>query len=1463
MSIMNQHEMMQNAFVEAKDIMNQIFTVMGAPNDWQIRHMTFDELVAGLYKILGLWEGEYRDDVNITEDAILEGYTAYNKQLKKIIGKIPKLAEQIYTPGVNDQIITRGVYLDGDQKILGDSALIPENIKKGATIFGVQGSYQPEDIHVDPVDPTDPTEPSTEVEKETAESIDVLKGKFAYRNNLTKILGDLLSRMDQISEGDPKRVDDTNLYVSPVGRRAVYNKNSELGVPLDDIGKLLNIDPSKIEKGYKILGIEGTHKCKEINKDTDGDGEPDINIPVSEDNAPWVDPEKVKPEDKNKPVYINDDTDGDDKPDINIDTDGDGKPDLNIDTDKDNEPDVNIDTDGDGEPDLNIDTDGDYKPDINIDTDGDGKPDINIDKDGDGEADTNIDTDGDGQPDVNIEDDELEVNKDTDGDGIPDINIDTDNNGDPDLNIDTNDDDKPDVNIDTNNDNKPDLNVDTDGDGKPDVNIDTDGDGKADTNIDADGDGKPDKDKDNVNDKKRIRPRDPDDHDKEENAKDKDDRMENPYGDNDPVIDDLRDDIKQDPIDKNNTDEEDNPIFDEEHNGDEPKDEEHHDLIEVEDEEGKKHYVPNPALQWAYSDYYLPMIYPTTQIHNPEKYANPIELSRTVQQTYNVINDFFIFGANLSNSHARTYPHDGEYILWYDNNGNITEQYTHEQTIEYFSNYELAQIKNKLDQEIIQSSANGNNVWIGGVSGLYQNWADDPGSGSCIYMDGEGKWHRSNGSEEFNAVYEKKNTRVDRIVTETLPAGQKTAIDSNEINAAMIPFVRYAIVQETRGKMYHYGNDTYLNLTALSKNLDAELPGIKSIAGSASAVPPNDVYDGYMTQWPNSQGMPPTIMEYQSDAYNQDNDGNAIEKPDYEYFQHNNYIEDALKCYKRFGKFFEKNGEMNSCSYKDVNGQSFTEAPTVTIDGESLLQIYVGDLKLTPSEVSTIWYVAFQDYNDYLPAFNGASCTTIDIQDTVYSYETTTVTETHTKPMDEISIVDAEYSASGKEILRFSPGQTVEHTNLTVTMNTRHWNSFTLYEHDESDNKTQVGTISVSHNHIDGPEGGEFDPFSMTLNDVTLEANKTYSIVTSECSYGGTEKGKFVYSFNITDSANRPVQLQVEYETHKQVRTKVPHQITRTIAEHAYCEFYPEDFRQECFQDIEDTFQEIAQYVQENVGVKYKEHFVGNIFDRGSEYTSEEKKKIAKCIHDYLVVNNSYAYGDDMNQTLYPAMSRGKRHPVCASYSQAFKYCCSRYGIVCHIVMGICNPGGDLSDPYGGRHEWNRINYSSYSLQESQYLHNNGKIVSSEVSTPEVISKLIDTYDAENRKYYTDDNSGRTDKLFFKDPSFSGNKIDVAYIRSHNQYDKANWSDVDVTWDDPSEPGTDVIGNTDNISWSYFNVDSNYMKQDFSGSRIYTKQFITNMGNQGYANLVGQDSHQDQYPSGKTDKYYGSELYKW
>lgn len=54
---------------------------------------------------------------------------------------IPTKGAQIYTPSIASQVINAGQYLSGAQTISGDPNLVPGNIRKGKTIFGITGTY--------------------------------------------------------------------------------------------------------------------------------------------------------------------------------------------------------------------------------------------------------------------------------------------------------------------------------------------------------------------------------------------------------------------------------------------------------------------------------------------------------------------------------------------------------------------------------------------------------------------------------------------------------------------------------------------------------------------------------------------------------------------------------------------------------------------------------------------------------------------------------------------------------------------------------------------------------------------------------------------------------------------------------------------------------------------------------------------------------------------------------------------------------------------------------------------------------------------------------------------------------------------------------------------------------------------------------------------------------------------------
>ncbi len=335
------------------------------------------------------------------------------------------------------------------------------------------------------------------------------------RNNRGKVC-------DLNCDSNHDTIPDYNIDTNGDGKADVNIKNP-------DDGTLNNVDyKGNREPVFNIINDDGTitnpvtdvknnPNCT-VNCDKDGDGRPDYNIKLHEDDDLILN-ELIDGE------YVNIDVDGDGIPDVNITDDGkkpyenpinnpvtiDGKDVvLNEDVDGDGLPDNNIDLDGDGKPDLNI-TDKNGKCIKNCDTNGDGKADdligigdniipfrdINIDYDYDGVCDVNCDLDYDLYPDINI---------DTNGDIVPDINIDYDHDGKPDYNIDTDGDGYPDLNIDAyglgecnfncqgpdgkitnpvgDNSSKCKKNCDTNGDGLPDTNVDLDNDGRCDINCD-------------------------------------------------------------------------------------------------------------------------------------------------------------------------------------------------------------------------------------------------------------------------------------------------------------------------------------------------------------------------------------------------------------------------------------------------------------------------------------------------------------------------------------------------------------------------------------------------------------------------------------------------------------------------------------------------------------------------------------------------------------------------------------------------------------------------------------------------------------------------------------------------------------------------------------------------------------------------------------------------------------------
>lgn len=86
--------------------------------------------------------GNFTADGNVAANEILNGKVAYSRG-QRIVGQIPSKGGESFRPTTYDQTISAGQYLSGNQIIQGDWNLRPENIKSGATIFGVRGNYDP------------------------------------------------------------------------------------------------------------------------------------------------------------------------------------------------------------------------------------------------------------------------------------------------------------------------------------------------------------------------------------------------------------------------------------------------------------------------------------------------------------------------------------------------------------------------------------------------------------------------------------------------------------------------------------------------------------------------------------------------------------------------------------------------------------------------------------------------------------------------------------------------------------------------------------------------------------------------------------------------------------------------------------------------------------------------------------------------------------------------------------------------------------------------------------------------------------------------------------------------------------------------------------------------------------------------------------------------------------------------
>lgn len=85
--------------------------------------------------------GTFTADADAGAADLLSGRTAYVNG-EKVTGSILSKAAATYTPAAADQTIEAGQYLSGAQTVRGDANLKAENIKQGASIFGVAGALK-------------------------------------------------------------------------------------------------------------------------------------------------------------------------------------------------------------------------------------------------------------------------------------------------------------------------------------------------------------------------------------------------------------------------------------------------------------------------------------------------------------------------------------------------------------------------------------------------------------------------------------------------------------------------------------------------------------------------------------------------------------------------------------------------------------------------------------------------------------------------------------------------------------------------------------------------------------------------------------------------------------------------------------------------------------------------------------------------------------------------------------------------------------------------------------------------------------------------------------------------------------------------------------------------------------------------------------------------------------------------
>lgn len=158
------------------------------------------------------------------------------------IGTMPNNGAVVITPGTNNIPISLGFH-DGAGYVKGDPYLISKNIKKGITIFNIQG-----DSNV------------VDTEDANANASEILTNKTAYVKG-QKITGSMPDRRGNNQTAEDRYATEQNLYLKPP--KGYYDPNGDSSIP-GNIGGWLKVTDSNyiaanIAKGKTVLGLNGTY----------------------------------------------------------------------------------------------------------------------------------------------------------------------------------------------------------------------------------------------------------------------------------------------------------------------------------------------------------------------------------------------------------------------------------------------------------------------------------------------------------------------------------------------------------------------------------------------------------------------------------------------------------------------------------------------------------------------------------------------------------------------------------------------------------------------------------------------------------------------------------------------------------------------------------------------------------------------------------------------------------------------------------------------------------------------------------------------------------------------------------------------------------------------------------------------------------------------------------------------------